>query len=234
SVNGLPKGALSISIDGVDAQDNLLKSSDGFFTFIRPRIDAIDEVTISTATPGAESSGDGAVQIKFVTRGGTNDLTGSLYWYHRNPALNANYWFNNALLPEDPVDHKAPRTRVLLNQYGGRVGGPIRIPKLFDGRDKAFFFVNYEEYRLPERASRTRTILSQQATNGVFQYVTSTGETRSVNLLTLAATNGLTSTIDPTIGPLLTSIRSTVAQGGVQAVAGQPNTERFTFINPGG
>src|SRR5205823_4394034 len=126
---------------------------------------------------------------------------GSLYWYHRNPALNANYWFNNALLPEDPVDHKAPRTRILLNQYGGRFGGPIRIPHLYNGRDKAFFFVNYEEYRLPERASRTRTILSQQATNGVFQYEASalptlpsictaiaSGRMRcSVNLLQLAA-----------------------------------------------
>ena len=234
SVNGLPKGALSISIDGVDVQDNLLKSSDGFFTFIRPRIDAIDEVTISTATPGAESSGDGAVQIKFVTRPGTNEYTGSLYWYHRNPSLNANYWFNNALLPEDPVDHKAPRTRVLLNQYGGRVGGPISIPKLFSGRDKAFFFLNYEEYRLPERTSRTRTLLTGNATNGIFSYITSTGQTRTVNLLTLAAANGITSTIDPTIGPLLQSMRATVAQGGLQPVAGQPNTERLTFINPGG
>lgn len=69
SVNGLPKGALNITIDGVNVQDNLLKSSDGFFTYIRPRIDAIEEVTLSTATPGAESSAEGAVQIKFVTRG---------------------------------------------------------------------------------------------------------------------------------------------------------------------
>ena len=234
SVNGLPKGALAISIDGVDVQDQLLKSSDGFFTFIRPRIDAVDEVTISTATPGAESSGDGAVQIKFVTRPGTNDYNGSLYWYHRNPSLNANYWFNNALLPEDPVDHKAPRTRVLLNQYGGRFGGPISIPKLFSGRDRAFFFVNYEEYRLPERTSRTRTLLTQQASTGTFRYITTTGETRSVNLLTLAAANGLPSTIDPTVGSLLTSIRGTLGEGGIQPVAGQPNTERFTFINPGG
>ena len=49
SINGLPKSALTIQIDGVDVQDNYLKSSDGFFTFIRPRIDAIDEVTVSAA-----------------------------------------------------------------------------------------------------------------------------------------------------------------------------------------
>ena len=77
TVNGLPKGALNITLDGVDVQDNLISSNDGFFTFVRPRIDAVGEVSISTAAPGAESAGDGAVQIKFVTRGGTNELAGS-------------------------------------------------------------------------------------------------------------------------------------------------------------
>src|SRR5687767_14642190 len=160
SVNGLPKGALNITLDGINVQDNLLKSNDGFFTYVRPRTDAISEDTVSTATPGAESSAEGAVQIKFVTQGGTNDYHGGVYWYHRNPALNANYWFNNRDQPPDPVTGKAPQARILLNQPGGKIGGPIRFPKLFDGRDKAFFFVNYEEYRLPEKTSRTRNILS--------------------------------------------------------------------------
>src|SRR5262249_5385378 len=133
TVNGLPKGALNITLDGVNVQDNLLKSSDGFFTYIRPRTDAIDEVTVSTSNPGAESAAEGAVQIKFVTKSGTNDYHGGLYWYHRNPVLNANYWFNNALLPPDKTG-AAPRQRVLLNQPGGKIGGPIVIPHLFNGR----------------------------------------------------------------------------------------------------
>src|SRR5258705_6958708 len=67
TVNGLPKGSLNITIDGVNEQDNSQKSAfgGGFFTYVRPRIDAIDEVTVSTANPGAESSAEGAVQIKF-------------------------------------------------------------------------------------------------------------------------------------------------------------------------
>lgn len=229
SINGLPKGALNISIDGVDAQDNLLKSNDGFFTFIRPRIDAIDEVTVSTANPGAESSGDGAVQIKFVTKGGTNEYNGGLFWYHRNPALNANYWFNNRDLPPDPRTGKAPHTRILLNQFGGKIGGPIRIPRLYDGRDKAFFFISNEEYRLPEQATRTRRILGPNAQQGIFQYGTTT-----VNLLNIAAANGLPGTIDPTIGNLLTAIRTATSQGGLSPVTGQPNTQDFTFTSIGG
>ena len=170
SVNGLPKGALNISIDGVNVQDNLLKSNDGFFTYIRPRTDAISEVTVSTTSPGAESSAEGAVQIKFVTQNGTNEYHGGLYWYHRNPALNANYWFNNRDQVADPVTHKAPQARILLNQPGGKIGGPISIPKLFNGKDRAFFFVNYEEYRLPERTSRTRQLLTPEAQSGVYRY----------------------------------------------------------------
>ena len=193
TVNGLPKGSLNITLDGTDVQDNLINSNDGFFTFVRPRIDAVGEVTISTATPGAESSGDGAVQIKFVTRGGTNDLRGSLYWYHREPTLSANYFFNNQTLAPDPATGRAPINRVLLNQYGGRVGGPITIPKLFNGKDKAFFFVNYEEFRLPEQQLRQRVILSPQAQAGVFRYLTGAG-VQSVNLLQLAGANGFTST----------------------------------------
>src|SRR4029450_5880259 len=119
------------------------------------------------------------------------------------------------------VDHKAPRTRVLLNQFGGRFGGPIWIPKVINGHDKAFFFVNYEEYRLPERTSRARTLLTQPASQGIFRYITAAGATQSVNLLTLAGSSGLPSTIDPTIGSLLTDMRGTRTQGGVQQVAGQ-------------
>ncbi len=223
SVNGLPKGALNITLDGINVQDNLLKSSDGFFTYIRPRTDAISEVTVSTSTPGAESSAEGAVQIKFVTQSGSNQYHGGLYWYHRNPALNANYWFNNRDLAADPVTHKAPQQRILLNQPGGKIGGPISIPGLFNGKDKAFFFVNYEEYRLPEKSSpRTRTILSPLAQQGIHRFTTTSAAyaaappanvtcvptppnfTCSVNVLTMAAnfSNTLVGSTDPTISHL--------------------------------
>lgn len=231
TINGLPKGSLNITMDGVNVQDNILKSSDGFFTYVRPRLDAVDEVTVSTATPGAESAGEGAVQIKFVTRGGTNEYTGSLYEYHRNPWLNANYWFNNRDSAPKPGFNTAPRDTIILNQFGGRLGGPIRIPKIFDGRDKAFFFVNYEEYRIPEQTTRQRTILSEAARSGVFRYGTNT---TGVNLYTLAAANGQTSTPDPTIAKLLQDIRSsTTSTGAVQSLT-DPNLERFTFTNQGG
>jgi hypothetical protein len=251
SVNGLPKGALNITLDGINVQDNLLKSNDGFFTYVRPRTDAIQEVTVSTSNPGAESSAEGAVQIKFVTQSGGNEYHGSGYWYHRNPALNANYWFNNRDLAADPVTHKAPQQRILLNQFGVKVGGPISVPKVFSGKDRAFFFVNYEEYRLPEKSTqRVRNLPTEDAINGIFKFTTTsaayvppagvtctTATTRvcSVNVLTMAAAGGLPGTVDPTISALLKSMRT--AASSVNAVliniASSPNIQQFGFFNTG-
>jgi hypothetical protein len=254
SVNGLPKGALNITIDGINVQDNLLKSNDGFFTYIRPRTDSVSEVTVSSSNPGAESSGEGAFQIKFVTAGGGNQYHGGGYWYYRSPGLNSNYWFNNRDLKPDPVTGRAPRTDIILNQPGFKVGGPISIPGVFNGKDKAFFFFNYEEYRLPESTLRTRNVLSQNAQNGLYQFFSSNfvvpttgpgagattctgsgaGRLCSVNVYQVianAAIPGALASADPTVGALLTQIRSAIP-GSVPT--GDPNIEQATFINKGG
>jgi len=231
SINALPRGSLNITIDGLNVQDNLLKSDDGFFTYIRPRIDAVEEVTVSTSTPGAESSSEGAVAIKFVTRQGTNAYHGGLYEYYRSPGLNANTFFINrdgAKL----CDGKACREKIILHQPGGRVGGPIRIPGLFNGKDKAFFFVNYEEFRLPEQFARTRTILGPDAQSGIFKYVG--GPAAGINLLQLAAANGQTSTVDPTVAKLLSDIRSSTSGKGNITQTSDPNLQYFDFTNTGG
>ncbi len=247
-VNGLPESAIDITLDGINIQDNFNKTTDGLFARVAPSLDSVQEVTISTATPEAQGGGLGGVQVKFVTRQGGNELHGSLYEYHRNTALNSNYWFNNRDVTPyniktakscnnvaeayNPDNCKAPRAANLFNQYGGRVGGPIWIPKLFDGRNKAFFFVNFEEFKQPTQVNRQRTILSPQAQAGNFQYSSSTG-IRTVNLFDLAARNGQTSTVDPLIGKLLADIRSaTNGVGGITNLT-DPNFQRFSY-SPGG
>jgi len=207
TINGLPKGSLNITLDGINVQDNLLKSSDGFFTSTQAKADAVAEMTVSSATPGAESSAGGASQIRFVTSAGTNEYHGGGFWQHRNTALNANYYFNN-------IDGLA-RDRMLLNQFGGHVGGPI-------WKNHAFFFFNYEEFRLPQTYPAARTIVTDKARTGIFTYRDSTGVTREINLFSLAAARNPTlpssvrpypTTIDPTVNNLLTAF-STGAKGG--------------------
>src|SRR5262249_8092738 len=146
-----------------------LKSSDGMFARVSPRLDAVEEVTVSTAAQGADMAGQGAVQIKFVTRSGTNNLAGAGYYYLRRDWMNTNTWFN---LHRNVDANGVPLPKPVLTQYqpGFRLGGPILIPRLWDGRDKAFFFVNYEESRSPGSIVNNRTIMSPSSERGLFQY----------------------------------------------------------------
>ncbi len=163
SFMGLPKGAINITLDGINAQDNVLKSSDGFFTIVNARTDSIEEFSISTAGQGSEQSGEGGVQIRFETKRGGNVYHGAGWWYHRNDFFNSNYFFNNQ---KAPGVKETPRQRQRLNQYGGQVGGPI-------WKDRAFFFVSVDLYSNPSSVSRTRTIFSQDSLAGRFNYIPS-------------------------------------------------------------
>jgi hypothetical protein len=217
--SGLPNNTVNVSIDGITT-GNSLQSTDGFFSMVTPRLDAVEEVTVTGATPGT-TGGTGAVQIAFVTRSGSNNFDSSIYHYFRHPSLNTNYYFNEI----DGLD----KNNVKVHQYGGRVGGPIIIPGLFNGRNKAFFFFNFEHEHRPSEATRTRTILNQQAMQGIFTYTVG-GVNRQINLLALAAANGQTATLDPTIANLLTSIReSTGVTGAVTTPQGATNTQDFRY-----
>ncbi|HEY7499985.1 MAG TPA: TonB-dependent receptor [Vicinamibacterales bacterium] len=214
TVNGLPQSAINITIDGMSAQDNHLKTGDGFFARVSPRLDAIEEVTVNAAAQDAASTSQGAVQIRFVTRSGTNQYVGSAYYYMQHYKLNANTWFNNR--------DGAPKADDVLYQPGARLGGPIL-------RNRAFFFVNYEESRSPGGNTENRTILHPRAEQGWFRY-TASGQTREVNVLALVAGARPTdvTTIDPTIGRLLSDIRTSTS-GSTVVDNTNPLTQNFTY-----
>ena len=217
SINGLPRSAINITLDGVNIQDNTNKgvSDDGFFAIVAPRLDAVEEVTVSTAAQGTDATADGAAQIKFVTRSGSNSFTGSGYEYFRSDKLNANTWFNNA--------KGVAKVPLKQNQTGFRVGGPIVVPG-FDGHNKAFFFANYEESHSPSALTRTRTTLSPSAQAGNYCY----GAT-CVNVLTLGAAS---SAIDPTVGKLLADINTATGKTGTLTGNGNPNQQAYNFNIP--
>ena len=229
TINGLPQSAINITIDGVSAQDNWLKTTDGFFARVSPRLDAMEEVTVSTAAQDAANTGQGAVQIRFATRSGSNDFRGSTYYYLQHYKLDANSWFNNRDLPPDPSTGKSPKNQDKLFQPGTRIGGPIMIPGLWNGRDKAFFFFNYEESRSPGQNTENRTVLHPLAEQGIFRW-TSGGQTRQVDLLALAAENNHLASFDPIVRRLLGDIRSAVtgAGTGLEDLT-DPLLQRFTY-----
>ena len=220
TINGLTQSSINITLDGINIQDNTLKTTDGFFAIVNPRLDAIEEVTVAGAGQTADASGTGAVQIKFVTRSGSNSYTGSAYWYYRNDALNANTYFNI----RDEVD----KPELLQNQPGFRIGGPIVIPGLYDGHNQTFFFVNYEEFRQPSQRTRVRNILTPSAQAGLFRY-NAGGGVAEVNLWDLAADNGLPATPDPITTQLLADIRAATGTTGSVDDTSDPNVQRYTY-----
>ena len=126
SMFGLPEQAINITIDGINTQNNFQRDTDGFYSMVFPQLDAVEQVTVTGAAAGSDSAGGGSVAIRFVTRSGTNSFRGTGYYYFRHPNLNTNYYFNEI--------NDLPKNRLILNQFGASVGGPISIPKVVDGR----------------------------------------------------------------------------------------------------
>jgi len=93
-INGLPQSAINITLDGVNIQDNTNKTTDGMFAIVSPRLDAIEEITVTSGAQGADGNAQGAVQVKFTTRSGSNRFIGSAYYFFQHDKLNTNTYAN--------------------------------------------------------------------------------------------------------------------------------------------
>ncbi len=94
SVNGLRSSFSNVTLDGINIQDNFIRTNDLDYAPMRTTIDQIAEITVSTSN-ASTAMGGGASQMVLSTRSGSNTFHGSVYWYNRNSALSANDWFNN-------------------------------------------------------------------------------------------------------------------------------------------
>ncbi len=222
TIAGLPNNQFNITIDGV-SNSNLLQTTDGFFSLVTPRLDAVEEVTLTTASAGADASGQGSIQIRFVTRSGTNKFEMSVYVFLQHARFNSNTFFNR--LNGLPVPVSTNYT------YGGRIGGPIVLPG-FDGRGRAFFFFNQEEVYSPREIPRGRTIIRQSALDGNFTYGP-VGAQTTVNVLAIAAANGQVSAYDPQVKSILEMIRAAAAtEGTISELVTSPNTASYNWLTP--
>jgi hypothetical protein len=117
-------------VDGFDNNER----ADGL-DGIRPSIDSVQEVKVDTSSFSAEYGRASGAVVNIITKAGTNNFHGSLYEYFRNDALDAKYY---------DFGSPQPKSELRLNYYGGSVGGPVWLPKLYNGRNKTFFFASYE------------------------------------------------------------------------------------------
>lgn len=159
SVNGARSDQSNISLDGVDVNDQ----SNGYaFTSVLPTtLDSVQEFRVTTSNYNADQGEGSGAQVALITKGGTNNIHGSVYEYHRNTITSANDYFikgAEARLGQPNVPDK-----LIRNIFGVSVGGPII-------KNRLFYFVNYEGTRQREQESTVRTIPTPSLCQGVIQY----------------------------------------------------------------
>jgi len=134
SIAGGRPDSITYLLDG--GINNNLLSNGVVFT---PNPDAVTEFKLLTSNYTAEYGRSGGGIISEVIRSGTNDFHGSAYEFVRNNDFNANTFFNNLNGVQVPI--------LKRNQFGATIGGPVLLPKIFNGRNKLFFFVSYQGQR---------------------------------------------------------------------------------------
>lgn len=153
NINGNRGGAVNFTTDGINSQDNLLPGSFYLYSNL-VSIDRAEEFRVVTSPADAEL-GRGAGQIQMITRTGTNAYHGSAWEDFRNTDLNANDFFNNLT--------GTPRNVLHQNQFGVRMGGPVK-------HNKTFFNGIYEGQRQRQVIATTQTVYTQSARDGVFRF----------------------------------------------------------------
>jgi len=147
-----------VLLDGVSTTRS---DSGSAFDQTAPSVEVLSEFKVLTSTFSAEYGRTSGGIESFATKSGTNDYHGSAFDLFRNTALDANSWDNNRNGAPRPPDHQ--------NDFGGSLGGPVRIPKLYDGRQKTFFFFSWEQYRNnPGTTSLTTLPTTNEIQNGDF------------------------------------------------------------------
>jgi Carboxypeptidase regulatory-like domain len=177
---GTRQSQINTTRDGLPTGDGRYLDWNGVYsaTFTSP--DLVEEVQVNVTTADA-AMGRGSGQVRMQTRSGTNEYHGALFYQNNNAALNANDWFSNTQNAEKEYENR--------NQFGGRIGGPIF-------RNKAFFFVLYDGQRYADRQEVVSTVLTDQARQGIFRYLTE-GDT-AANGGTVRQ-NGNTNSLNPSV-----------------------------------
>lgn len=156
-----------ILFDGVSLQ--VQSFGDGFADEILPSVDSVDQFNVLiSGVPAQYGRTSGGIQ-SYNTKSGTNRFHGTLYEIFRNTVLDANNWFNNRDIAingrtrgnDTPSDNK--------NEYGGSLGGPVWIPKIYNGRDKTFFFFTWEQFKQKPGYANFITLPTLTALNGDFR-----------------------------------------------------------------
>ena len=194
SVNGGRERNNNFLLDGSDNNDADVPGGLGGLNAGNP--DSTEEFRVLTNNFAPEFGRNNGAIIDVITRSGTNNFHGDLFYFGRWDALGARDYFNHQI---DPLTGDvAPKNPYVRNLYGGSFGGPII-------KDKTFFFVNYQGDRFVTALTNTSTVPTAAYKTGIFNYTNpSTGATQALNITTPgAANNGTGVGLDPTVQQIL-------------------------------
>ena len=143
-INGMPSNSQSINIEGQDATNGFFKQQN---QINQAGVEAIQEVAIQTSNFAAEYGQAGGGYFNYTMKSGTNQIHGSGYDYFVNEALDAGLPFTDAGTTNSAKTGQHIRNALRQNDFGFTLGGPIDIPKIYNGHDKTFFFFSFEQFR---------------------------------------------------------------------------------------
>lgn len=158
SANGMRENQGQVLYDGVYTAWNINNA-----TFFRASIEAIQEFKVHAGGYSAEYGHNAGAQVEIHTRPGTNDLHGALFWFLRNDTLDARNYFRPQPLRKDILQR---------NQFGFVLSGPVAIPKVYNGRNRTFWMMNYEGQREKVELPQVGTVLPVPFRGGDFSAVT--------------------------------------------------------------
>ena len=139
SANGLRPAQNNYLLDGIDNNSDTVDFLNGTNYVVLPPVDAVQEFKVQTSDFSAEFGRSGAAVLNASIKSGTNSFHGDAWEFFRNDKLDAADFFENA--------HGIQKGELRQNQFGFTAGGPVIIPKVFNGRNKVFFFGDYEGLR---------------------------------------------------------------------------------------
>src|SRR5437016_1256531 len=139
AANGNRPAQNNYMLDGIDNNSDTVDFLNGTNYVVLPPVDAVQEFKVQTSDFSAEFGRSGAAVLNATIKSGTNTFHGAVWEFFRNDKLDAADFFENA--------GGRPKGKLRQNQFGFSAGGPVVIPHLFDGRNKVFFFGDYEGFR---------------------------------------------------------------------------------------
>jgi hypothetical protein len=198
---GNPSRAMSVNVNGANYNGNTTRIDGavnyyGWLPYLIayvPPSDSIENVSFTTNSFNAEQGQAGGASVKITSKSGTRDFHGSVWEYYQDAAINARpYTTVTGVLPKN-----------VFQQYGFNIGGPVYIPKILTGKQKLFFFQNFERTTRRQLANGLLTVPDTNMTNGNFSEAAAASTVLYDPSPTIPSSQWI-GTINPTLCPAIT------------------------------